>query len=355
MCLSGSGDSLSLEAIEDMITSYVCVSCGIRQLSPHSIQSTYLPGVAAKLDMMRSPSKFLFRHAMNGKEVKLVIAGFKRAYDKKNPRADKLRLPFGVDLAMKSRQVMKAMGMYRRYEKDEDILIERVFVSEVVGINFLLRKSEHIMTKGKGAAAPLRRKHVVSFDKDNRHIHYNDVGRSVKAQSVVLNVTFAKADQSGYGRRTRHTRQPQHPDTCAVSILERWIATTRESHGCVIEDPLYYLPKYGALTTNELHTAMQATVTAYSGDKFGKRVTSHSLRYGGATMLAAAGLPHYIIAMYGGWSQDSQSLKLYTKPSTNMVNIVSRHMASMGNEDSSIYFINDAYVISQGGYRDEGM
>jgi integrase len=100
---------------------------------------------------------------------------------------------------------------------------------------------------------------------------------------------------------------------------------------------------------------MQATVTAYSGDKFGKRVTSHSLRYGGATMLAAAGLPHYIIAMYGGWSQDSQSLKLYTKPSTNMVNIVSRHMASMGNQDSSIYFINDAYVISQGGYRDEGM
>ena len=70
---------------------------------------------------------------------------------------------------------MKQCHMYSRYGQDEDILIERVFVSEVVGINFLLRKSEHIMTKGKHAAAPLLRKHVVFFDINNRPIHYNDV------------------------------------------------------------------------------------------------------------------------------------------------------------------------------------
>jgi len=97
MCLSSRGDSLTLEEIEDLITSYACVSCGIRQLSPYSIQSTYLPGVASTLDLRRAPSKFLFRQAMNGKEVKLVIAGFKRAYDKTSAKADKLRLPYGLD------------------------------------------------------------------------------------------------------------------------------------------------------------------------------------------------------------------------------------------------------------------
>ena len=353
MCLSSRGDSLTLEVIEDMITSYACVSCGIRQLSPYSIQSTYLPGVASTLDFRRAPSKFLFRQAMNGKEVKLVMAGFKRAYDKTSAKADKLRLPYGLDLAIKSKQVMRTTGMYRKYGKDEDILIERVFVSEVVGINFLLRKSEHIMTKGKAAAAPLLRKHVVFFDINNRHIPYEQVGK-VRAHAVVLNITFGKVDQSGYGRRTRHSRQPQHPNTCAVIILEQWIAKTRDRYGCISEDPLYHLPKYGALSVEELHAAMQATMKANGGDRFGKRVTSHSLRYGGATMLAAAGLPHYIIAMYGGWSQDSQTLKLYTKPSMQMVNIVSKHMASMGNEDSSMYFINDAYVISQGGHKNNG-
>jgi len=239
---------------------------------------------------------------MNGKEVKLVMAGFRREYDKKNAKADKLRLPFGLDLAIKSKQVMKQCHMYSRYGQDEDILIERVFVSEVVGINFLLRKSEHIMTKGKHAAAPLLRKHVVFFDINNRPIHYIDIGK-ITAHSVVLNVTFAKADQSGYGRRTRHARQTQHPHACAVIILEAWIASTRDRYKCVSDDPLYYLTRYGVLTVEELHTAMQATMQAYGGDKFGSRVTSHSLRYGGATMLAAAGLPHYIIAMYGGWSR----------------------------------------------------
>jgi len=64
---------------------------------------------------------------MNGKEVKLVMAGFRREYDKKNAKADKLRLPFGLDLAIKSKQVMKQCHMYSRYGQDEDILIERVF------------------------------------------------------------------------------------------------------------------------------------------------------------------------------------------------------------------------------------
>jgi hypothetical protein len=67
--------SLSIEVIENVITAYACVSCGISQLSPYCIQATYLPGVAATLDMERAPSKDLFRQAMNGKEVKLVMAG----------------------------------------------------------------------------------------------------------------------------------------------------------------------------------------------------------------------------------------------------------------------------------------
>ena len=330
-----------------MITGYVCVNCGIRQLSPYTIASTYLPGVAARLDMERSPSKHLFRHAMNGKEVKMILAGFKRAYDKNSSKANKLRLPFGFDLAIKSKQVMKATKIFAKYGKDEDILIERIFVCETVGINFLLRKSEHISTKGKGAAPPLKRKHIVFFDINNRPIPYHLVGK-IKAEHVVINATFAKADQSGYGRRTRHTRQSEHPNACAVTILEKWVMTTRDKYGCVEEDPIYYLPSYGPLKVEDLHIVMQSTIKACGGDKFGKQVTSHSLRYGGATMLAAAGLPHYIIAMYGGWSEDSKTLKLYTKPSEGMVAIVSKHMASMGSRDSSTFFINDAYVISQG-------
>jgi integrase len=59
------------------------------------------------------------------------------------------------------------------------------------------------------------------------------------------------------------------------------------------------------------------------------RVSTHSLRYGGATILAAGGYPEYIIAMYGGWAEGSASLRRYTRPTMATVADVSRHMQAM--------------------------
>ena len=92
---------------------------------------------------------------------------------------------------------------------------------------------------------------------------------------------------------------------------------------------------------------MQATAEACGVQCTGKRMTSHSLRYGGATMLAAAGLPHYIIAIYGGWSPDSASLRIYTRPSHEMVDMVSQHMATMATKQSSTFFIQEQHIIAQ--------
>jgi hypothetical protein len=42
-------------------------------------------------------------------------------------------------------------------------------------------------------------------------------------------------------------------------------------------------------------------------------VSSYSLRYGGATELAAAGFPQYVISTYGGWTEKSRALHIYTR------------------------------------------
>ena len=72
---------------------------------------------------------------------------------------------------------------------------------------------------------------------------------------------------------------------------------------------------------------MKETVTAMGLPA--AKVSTHSLRYGGATMLAAGGYPEYIIAMYGGWAAGSASLRRYTRPSLSVVGDVSRHMQAM--------------------------
>ena len=53
-------------------------------------------------------------------------------------------------------------------------------------------------------------------------------------------------------------------------------------------------------------------------------------------MMAAAGFPQYIIAIYGGWTENSTSLRVYTKPSEEMLQMVSLHMSQMA------HFIMDA-------------
>jgi len=93
---------------------------------------------------------------------------------------------------------------------------------------------------------------------------------------------------------------------------------------------------------------MQWTIDDLHIVGFMKRATSHSLRYGGATMLAAAGFPHYVIAIYGGWSPDSKTLRFYTKPSNEMIKLVSAHMAAMASTSASKCFIMDAFVVAKG-------
>ena len=73
---------------------------------------------------------------------------------------------------------------------------------------------------------------------------------------------------------------------------------------------LFEIPGYGDLTVEALQKVMQWAVDdATPAGTSNKRVTSHSLRYGGASMMAAAGFPHYIIAIYGGWTVDSKALR----------------------------------------------
>jgi hypothetical protein len=56
-------------------------------------------------------------------------------------------------------------------------------------------------------------------------------------------------------------------------------------------------------------------------------ISTHSLRYGGATMLAAAGAPAYVIAYFGGWTEDSEMLRTYAQLGGQAVERVSQIMS----------------------------
>ena len=170
-----------------------------------------------------------------------------------------------------------------------------------VGIFFMLRRSEHLVGLQRKGSPRLTRRLVVFYDAKNRKIPYSEVGGRVKAQKVALNIAFSKTDHSGFGRRTYHMRQGDKlRDVCIVSILEEWIKMTRDKYKATLDQPLYHIPGLPDLTLEVLHRIMTDTVKSLGVEDKGIRATSHSLRYGGATMLAAAGFPEYLIAPYGG-------------------------------------------------------
>jgi hypothetical protein len=278
-----------------------------------------------------------FREASRSKQVKLVIRGFQKFYDKHSPAAGRMKLPFTMDLALKAKELMDFSQFFGPSSDAAQLLTERVYTAMAVGIFFMFRCSEHIESK-RGVATPVRRDQVVFFDSSGAHIPYSSVGQ-ISAAKVTINVPFSKTDHSGFGRRVSHIRTTPG-EVCIVALLERWTAMTRDIFGAKEKHFLYEVPGYGCLRLNTLHEVMQATIRALKIPGYSS-ATSHSLRYGGATMLAAAGFPQYIIAHYGGWTADSEALKRYARPSEESVHEVSKKMSAMATVDISRQFITD--------------
>jgi len=340
---------MSKEEIMQKIANYVTVQCGMRQMNPVSIKKVYLPGIASWFEMKLVNNQF--RAASKERFVSRLLSGFERLYAKLNPASTQLKLAFGMDLALKSRNVMKTSNSFSvqgRTSGDVSSLRQRVFVAMAVGIFFMLRRSEHLVGLQRKGPSRLTRRLVVFFDAKNKRIPYAEVGVRVKAQKVALNITFSKTDHSGFGRRTYHVRQDDKlRDVCVVSILEEWIKITRDKYKATEDQPLYHIPGLPDLSLETLHKVMTDTVRSLGVEKEGIKSTSHSLRYGGATMLAAAGFPEYLIAHYGGWAENSTALKRYARPSDESLAKVSLFMAEVTMKSPSQHYIQDLILRQQ--------
>jgi len=176
------------------------------------------------------------------------------------------------------------------------------------------------------------------FRKDGYRLPYMLIGKE-QADQVYVNILFSKMDQKGRGRVLRHVRQHSNHQACIVQELEQWVATLRDQFGLADDRYLFSLPGESDLTSEKLATAMKQCCVRM-GIK-SELVSCHSLRFGGATMLAASGLPYYIIAYYGGWSENSQTLPLYTQPGREAASKVSAAMAKEAGNGLADTFIRD--------------
>ena len=96
-------------------------------------------------------------------------------YLKIHPMASRVKLPYGMDLAIKSIIIMQTHSSFHEHGKFQLIMQQRIFVMEAVGILFLLRCSEHINPK-LGTAIILTRMNVIFLDRNQSVVPYSKVG-----------------------------------------------------------------------------------------------------------------------------------------------------------------------------------
>ena len=121
---------------------------------------------------------------------------------------------------------------------------------------------------------------------------------SKNISGCMVNIRSAKNDAAGRGHRYFFTKCNPATDKstyCITWILWRYVQHTRPGPRL----PFFHIPKFQwTLKPPYLNKRLQGMAKMYSLDP--SRVSSHSLRIGGATAMAAAGMSEYEIKQMGG-------------------------------------------------------
>jgi len=341
---------MTVPAMVTLICSYYALTLGMLLLSPKTIRHAYIPGIIYAL-VEEGENYHDFKEALNDEVTKRVLKGFERIYYRENPEHERVKIPFTPDLALRAWDLLQEDRIGSSLCYIEKL---RVFTAICVGIAFLLRRSEHIVFDSEATARPLLRDDVIFHDKYGFIIPYEEVGLTRTAVKVTLFIEFSKTDSSGKGRINSHIRQPDSIPFCIVRILENWIRLTRDKWGARKKDLLYDIPPAHSdlvdqhLDVEVLNKILTETTNITVDDPEVKvRVTSHSLRYGGATAMAAAGFPQYVIALYGGWAEDSTTLKRYIGIASATVHQVSQGMGEMSMTSTAKTFIDFKVIVGK--------
>ena len=334
---------------------YISSEIGVRQIAPSSVQNVYIPGVLSALTYHDADEPM--RVAYAARSVRDTLKGFLKLHAERSPEGARIKIPWSVNLANESKRILVSkdavLAQLRGLSADLlSLAIRRLHIAMLFGIFFLLRKSEFldetpvrsegdrsaegVLQSATGAAqsrtkkSTAVRRFVVFYDEQNGEIPYEKIGIT-RASRIMFDVHRGKTDQFGKGRYNSHCRQAT--GTCLVTLLEEFFKDTRDRKGGTKEsDPIFHVQGLPRLTSDCLKQAMRA-VALFLGLP-ADRISAHSLRYGGATLMAGAGFPEFIIAQYGGWVEGSESLKVYIRPTRETIERVSRHMASGGNSDA---------------------
>lgn len=310
-----------------IVLAFIGFEVGVRKMNPKSTKRVYLSAINNYFIMNKIQN--FFSQAVKSSIVNISLKGYIRIFHMMNPESGAKKFAFTIELVKYLEQAVmkyKPKWIFATIGKPLSLAME-------FGIYFLLRKSEFLPCKNQSDG--IQWKDIKFHCSQGHQISFRDV-KHKGVNSVQIKIARSKMDQNGYGRLVKHSSVPG--PQCIVKKLVDWVITCRDTYKMSEDDFLFKKNGEAAMINERTVSLAMKAIVKFLGWSSSK-VSPHSLRYGGATMLAAAGLPQYIIAYFGGWSNDSKSLRIYTQVGNEAVSTVSRIMSAghdMSLEESRI-------------------
>jgi len=301
-----------------ILAAYVSYEIVVRGLSPDSISKVYLCYITRFMSVEIGNPHFKAART-NSLRFQLILRGLKRVYFSIHPKNESRKLAITPDFIDQMDLALPQVSTF------SEAILRRIWrLAFRMGIFFLMRRSEYLPSKRSNGASW---EHIAFYDNDGNllsrsHLHIG------QASSVVNRIPFSKTDPHGKGRILAHFRQPSG-ESCIVTDLEWWAIFSRDVLHQYSDSYIFFVDGRSIIKSKELVSILRK-IAAHLDIK-SHAITLHSLRYGGATLLAMAGLPQYLIEHYGGWAPDSGSLRVYVQMGGASVQTVSRAMSVASN------------------------
>ena len=223
----------------------------------------------------------------------------KRSYDEVHGRreADKSYLPISIDMIL---------GFRDNYWKPRNLSLRQltVITAMLFGYSTLSRKSEYLINP-PNSDFPNLLANDISFTIQVDGVEV--IVPSFQLASIPLSevtgchiiIRKAKNDPHGKGHKYIFPRRPVVRGVRLYDItttLWEYVVRVRPASGHLF---FFVAAEDWVLCPNYFNEQLKLLANFYKFDS--KRVSSHSLRVGGASALMAAGVPEYLIKEMGGW------------------------------------------------------
>lgn len=253
----------------------------LRRLSPATI-STYLAGVGFHFRFAGLDTAFL-----SSTQVDMAKSGALLLARRDATAGQTTTLPCSLDMILAYARSVP-VG-YERYHA--------IVTGMLLGFSLLLRVSEYVALPNSNHHFRSQDVTFALCDGSTRASHSIQVDDWSQITKVIFLVRSAKNDTQGHGNKMIFARRPTEATSgvCICKVTFDWAVRARLQP----DDPFLSYRQQWHVSYSEINQAVKAAATLARLPQ--ARFSTHSLRYGGASALAAAGVSHYGIQLYGRW------------------------------------------------------